>query len=137
MSATDPPEPAFATLAIPTGHRRSEEQEHSEPIYATSSYVFRNAAEAAARFSGDLPGNIYSRFTNPTVRAFEERLALPQPGVRPCDDCAGPCLDACPVGALGSKDFLYTQRVWYLKTTDNVCPGCSFDSRAFASRRNS
>ena len=80
MSMMEPPEPGFATLAIRTGHRRSEEQEHSEPIYATSSYVFRNAAEAAARFSGELPGNIYSRFTNPTVRAFEERLAALEGG---------------------------------------------------------
>ena len=38
---------------------------------------------------------------------------------------SGNVVDLCPVGALGSKDFLYTQRVWYLKTTDNVCPGCS------------
>ncbi len=38
---------------------------------------------------------------------------------------SGNVVDLCPVGALGSKDFLYTQRVWYLKTADNVCPGCS------------
>lgn len=38
---------------------------------------------------------------------------------------AGNVVDLCPVGALGSKDFLYTQRVWYLKTTDGVCSGCS------------
>ncbi len=38
---------------------------------------------------------------------------------------SGNVVDLCPVGALGSKDFLYTQRVWYLKNTDNVCPGCS------------
>lgn len=63
------------TRAIRVGHRRTFEQEHSEPLFLTSSYVFRSAAEAAARFSGAEPGNIYSRFTNPTVRAFEERLA--------------------------------------------------------------
>jgi O-succinylhomoserine sulfhydrylase len=63
------------TRAIRVGHRRTLEQEHSEPLFLTSSYVFRSAAEAAARFSGAEPGNIYSRFTNPTVRAFEERLA--------------------------------------------------------------
>ncbi|MCU0833034.1 MAG: O-succinylhomoserine sulfhydrylase [Chromatiaceae bacterium] len=72
--------PGFATLAIRTGHRRTGESEHSEPIFATSSYVFASAAEAAARFAGEVPGNIYSRFTNPTVRAFEERLAALEGG---------------------------------------------------------
>lgn len=66
---------SFETLAVRSGHPHSSEQEHSEPIYPTSSFVFKNAAEAAARFAGDLPGNIYSRFTNPTVRNFEQRLA--------------------------------------------------------------
>ena len=65
----------FDTLAIRTGHQRTAECEHSEPIFPTSSFVFASAAEAAARFSGDLPGNIYARFTNPTVRNFEQRLA--------------------------------------------------------------
>lgn len=63
------------TQAVRAGQRRTHEQEHSDPIFATSSYVFASAAEAAARFSGKEPGNIYSRFTNPTVRTFEERLA--------------------------------------------------------------
>jgi O-succinylhomoserine sulfhydrylase len=63
------------TLAIRGGISRTGEGEHSEPIFATSSYVFNSAAEAAARFSGDSPGNVYSRYTNPTVRTFEERLA--------------------------------------------------------------
>jgi O-succinylhomoserine sulfhydrylase len=66
---------AQETRAVRIGHRRTEEGEHSEPIFATSSFVFGSAAEAAARFSGDSAGNIYSRFTNPTVRVFEERLA--------------------------------------------------------------
>jgi len=66
---------SFDTLAIRAGQVRTAEGEHSEPVFATSSYVFASAAEAAARFSGDQPGNIYSRFTNPTVRTFEQRLA--------------------------------------------------------------
>lgn len=70
----------LATLAIRTGHHRTTEGEHSEPIFATSSYVFASAREAAARFAGDEPGNIYSRFTNPTVSAFEERLAAMEGG---------------------------------------------------------
>jgi len=63
------------TLAIRTGIHRTNEGEHSEPIFATSSYVFASAAEAAARFSGNAPGNVYSRYTNPTVHVFEQRLA--------------------------------------------------------------
>lgn len=70
------------TIAIRAGQRRTSEQEHSDPIFATSSYVFKSAEEAAARFSGKESGNIYSRFTNPTVRAFEERLALMEGGER-------------------------------------------------------
>ena len=63
------------TLAVRAGQDRTAEGEHSDPIFATSSFVFQNAAQAAARFSESEPGNVYSRFTNPTVRAFEKRLA--------------------------------------------------------------
>lgn len=63
------------TLAIRAGIHRTAEGEHSEAIFTTSSYVFDSAADAAARFAGDSPGNVYSRYTNPTVRSFEERLA--------------------------------------------------------------
>jgi len=73
---------AMATQAVRAGQTRTAEQEHSDPIFATSSYVFNSAAEAAARFSGKEPGNIYSRFTNPTVRAFEQRLAALEGGER-------------------------------------------------------
>lgn len=66
---------ALDTLAIRAGYQRTAEGEHSEAIFATSSYVFANAAEAAARFTGEAPGNVYSRYTNPTVRTFEERIA--------------------------------------------------------------
>ena len=64
------------TLAVRAGIERSQFNEHSEALYLTSSFVFKNAAEAAARFSGQVPGNIYARFTNPTVTAFQERLAV-------------------------------------------------------------
>ncbi len=63
------------TLAIRAGTQRSQFQEHSEAMFLTSSFVFRSAAEAAARFSGAEPGNIYARFTNPSVTMFETRLA--------------------------------------------------------------
>ena len=65
----------FATRSVRAGQQRTNEREQSEPIFPTSSYVFDNAEQAAARFSGDEAGNIYSRFTNPTVRTFEQRLA--------------------------------------------------------------
>jgi len=64
-----------ATLAIRSGYQRSHEAEHSEAMFLTSSYVFDNAELAAKHFSNELQGNVYSRYTNPTVRAFEERLA--------------------------------------------------------------
>lgn len=63
------------TLAIRAGIQRTHEGEHSEPIFTTSSYVFSSAAEAAARFAGNSPGNVYSRYTNPSVRLFQERIA--------------------------------------------------------------
>lgn len=63
------------TLAIREGLARSQFNEHSEALYLTSSYVFESAAQAAARFSGEEEGNVYSRFTNPTVTAFQARLA--------------------------------------------------------------
>ena len=63
------------TLAVRAGQVRSQFNEHAEALYLTSSFVFENAAQAAARFSGETPGNVYSRFTNPTVTAFQERLA--------------------------------------------------------------
>lgn len=72
----------FDTRAVRVGHTPTEEGEQSEPIFTTSSYTFATAAEAAARFSGESPGNIYSRFTNPTVRAFEQRLAALEGGER-------------------------------------------------------
>ena len=63
------------TLAVRAGIERSQFGEHAEALYLTSSFVFKSAAQAAARFGNQEPGNIYSRFTNPTVKVFEERLA--------------------------------------------------------------
>ena len=70
----------FDTLAIRAGTHRTEQGEHCEPIFTTSSYVFKSAKEAAERFSGDEPGNVYSRYTNPSVRTFEERIAALEGG---------------------------------------------------------
>lgn len=63
------------TLAVRAGQERSQFNEHGEALYLTSSYVFDSAAQAAARFSGAEVGNVYSRFTNPTVSVFQTRLA--------------------------------------------------------------
>jgi len=73
----------FSTRAVRAGQARTEEGEHSEAIFPTSSFVFKNAADAAARFAQKTAqDNIYSRFTNPTVRNFEERLATLEGGER-------------------------------------------------------
>jgi O-succinylhomoserine sulfhydrylase len=80
MSQDDDSSWGFATRAVRAGQHRTAEGEHSEAVFPTSSFVFASAAEAAARFSGEKPGNIYSRFTNPTVRTFEERLAALEGG---------------------------------------------------------
>ena len=76
MNSSDDLEYHLDTLAIRTGHDRTSEGEHSEPIFLTSSFVCESAADAAAKFSGQIPGNTYSRYTNPTVQAFEKRLAV-------------------------------------------------------------
>jgi len=63
------------TLAVRAGGVRSDFREHSEALTLTTSFVYANAAEAARRFANEEPGNIYSRFTNPTVAMFQDRLA--------------------------------------------------------------
>jgi O-succinylhomoserine sulfhydrylase len=64
-----------ATLGVRAGQKRTEFQEHSEALFLTSSFVFDNAAQAQARFAGDDPGAVYSRYTNPTVSMLQDRLA--------------------------------------------------------------
>ena len=64
------------TNAIRGGYQSTHENEHSEALFLTSSYVFDNAEIAAQSFSNEIEGNVYSRYTNPTVRTFEQRLAL-------------------------------------------------------------
>lgn len=103
-----------ATRAIRAGQRRTGEQEHSEPIFPTSSFTFASAAEAAAKFGGQEPGNIYSRFTNPTVRTFEERLAAMEGG------------EACIATASGMSAILATF-MSQLKAGDHiVCSSAVF-----------
>lgn len=68
------------TRAVRAGIHRTAEAEHAEPIFTSSSFLFETAEDAAAKFSGDTTGNVYSRYTNPTVRGFEERLAALEQG---------------------------------------------------------
>lgn len=80
MNEYSDPDWGSSTLGIRAAEPRTEHREHSASLALTSSYVFRNAAEAAAVFQGEAPGYIYSRFTNPTVEAFERRLAAMEGG---------------------------------------------------------
>ena len=80
MSRQEDPNWQPKTRAIREGHHPTNEGEHSEPIFTTSSFVFDSAEQAAARFSGSEPGNIYARFTNPTTKVFEDRLAALEGG---------------------------------------------------------
>lgn len=99
------------TRAVRVGQVRSAEGEHSEPIFTTSSFVFGSAAEAAARFNGDEPGNIYSRFTNPTVRTFEERLAALEGGERCVATASGmSAILATCMGLLQQGDHIVSSR---------------------------
>ncbi len=101
----------FDTRAVRVGSHRTNEGEHSEPIFPTSSYVFASAAEAAARFAGTQPGNIYSRFTNPTVRAFEERLAALEGGEKCVATASGmAAILATCAGLLRAGDHIVSSR---------------------------
>ena len=95
------------TLAVRAGIARSQFNEHSEALYLTSSFVFDNAAQAAARFQGSEPGNIYSRFTNPTVTAFQDRLAALEGA------------EACVATASGMSAILATAMA-LLKSGDHI-----------------
>ena len=114
----DSDEWGFETRAVRAGQRRTAEGEHSEAIFPTSSYVFSNAAEAAARFSGELPGNIYSRFTNPTVRVFEERLAALEGGERCVAFASGmSAILATAMGLLKAGDHVVASKAIFGTTT--------------------
>ena len=77
------------TIAVRAGQHRTDEGEHSEPIFTTSSYVYKSAADAAAHFDGTKTGNVYSRHTNPSVRTFERRLAALENGERAVATASG------------------------------------------------
>ena len=100
------------TLAVRAGQVRSQFNEHSEALYLTSSFVFESAAQAAARFSGNEEGNVYARFTNPTVTMFQERLAALEGA------------EACLATASGMSAILATAMVT-LKAGDHVACSAS------------
>lgn len=118
MEQDDWNEYAIETLAVRAGQHRTNEGEQSEPIFPTSSFTFGSAAEAAARFSGEDPGNIYSRFTNPTVRTFEERLAALEGGERCVATSSGMAaiLSTC-IGILKAGDHIVSSRAIFGSTT--------------------
>ncbi|OIO74861.1 MAG: O-succinylhomoserine sulfhydrylase [Gallionellaceae bacterium CG1_02_56_997] len=95
------------TLGIRAGTVRSQFGEHSEALFLTSSFVFESAAQAAARFIGEEPGNIYARFTNPTVTMFEQRLAALE-GAEQCVATASgmAAILACVMGVLKAGDHV-------------------------------
>jgi O-succinylhomoserine sulfhydrylase len=100
-----------ATLAIRFGYQRTEQGEHSEAMFLTSSFVYDSAEQAAERFSGKVPGNIYSRFTNPTVAAFERRIAALEGGERAVATGSGMAaiLTMC-LGLLNAGDHVVCSR---------------------------
>lgn len=106
----------FDTLAVRAGQVRGHEGEHAEAIYPTSSFAFGSAAEAAARFSGAAPGNVYSRFTNPTVRTFQDRLAALEGG------------EACVATASGMAAILSTCMALLQQGDHVVCSRSVFGS---------
>lgn len=95
------------TLAIRTGYERSNEHEHNEAMFMTSSFVYESAADAAKHFTGEKKGNIYSRFSNPTVRGFEKRLANLE-GVERC------------VATASGMGAILTMCIAYLKAGDHL-----------------
>jgi O-succinylhomoserine sulfhydrylase len=97
----------LSTLGVRAGQRRTELQEHSEALFLTSSYVFENAAQAAAGFSGSSDGYVYSRYTNPTVTMMQDRLAALEGA------------QACVATASGMSAILATAMV-LLKAGDHI-----------------
>ena len=99
MSETKKPLPAglaLETLAVRAGMDRTHHKEHSEALYLSSSFVFDSAEQAAARFSGEEEGNVYARFTNPSVTLFEERLAA----LEGAEDCIATASGMAAINAM-------------------------------------
>ena len=81
--------PGFATTALHAGRHMTEERENSPALFINSSFVFKSAAHAQAVFAGETEGNVYSRFSNPSVAAFEERIAALENGEKALATASG------------------------------------------------
>ncbi|MGR8921550.1 MAG: O-succinylhomoserine sulfhydrylase [Gammaproteobacteria bacterium] len=104
-------EPGQATLALSVGRYQTAEMEQSEALFLSSSFCFESAAQAAARFAGDEDGNVYSRFTNPTVRGFEQRLAAMEGGERSIATASGmSAILSLSLATLGAGDAIVASR---------------------------
>ena len=109
-------EHGISTLGVRAGTTRSQFNEHSEALYLTSSFVFESAAQAAERFTGSGGGFVYSRFTNPTVTMFQDRLAALEGA------------ESCVATASGMSAILATSMA-LLKTGEHVvCSNAVFGS---------
>jgi O-succinylhomoserine sulfhydrylase len=99
------------TLAVRAGSLHTEFGENSEAMFLTSSFVFKNAAQAAARFGGQEPGNVYSRFTNPTVSMFQDKLAALE-GAEFCVATSSgmAAILACVMGLCSAGDHVVASR---------------------------
>lgn len=99
------------TLAVRAGTLTTEFGENSEALFLNSSFRFKNAAQAAARFSGTEPGNIYSRFTNPTVTMFQDKLAALE-GAEQCVATSSgmSAILACIMGMCSAGDHVVASR---------------------------
>ena len=105
------PDHALETLAVRSGQVRGPEGEHSDPIYLTSSYVFESAAQASARFAETEPGNIYSRFTNPTVRTYQQRISALENGLHCTATSTGmAAIMTMALGVLNQGDHIVISR---------------------------
>ncbi len=99
------------TKAVRGGSEHTEFGENSEAMFLTSSFLFKNAAQAAARFGGNEPGNIYSRFTNPTVTMFQNKLASLE-GAEFCVATSSgmSAILSCVMGLCSSGDHIVASR---------------------------
>jgi O-succinylhomoserine sulfhydrylase len=99
------------TLAVRAGRVQTPFMEHGEAMFLTSSFTFDNAAQAARRFIGEEPGNIYARFTNPTTSMFEERLAALE-GAEQCvaTSTGMSAILSCCMGLLKAGDHIVASR---------------------------
>ena len=124
--------PAFDTLAVRAGLLRSNFQEHSEALFLTSSFVYATAAEAARKFANEEPGYLYSRFTNPTVTMFQDRLAALE-GAEACvaTSTGMAAIASTVMGLLKSGDHIVSSRSVFgtvVPLFDQICKKFGVDT---------